>query len=865
MRLSFWFLISSACFCLTTLVADTLPPDMVLIPAGTFQMGNGINAAEGEGNELPVHTVTLDSFAIGKYEITNGQYCEFLKAAYPSQLKVVRGDVSALTDSSNYFPYCSTSSANPGYPAFGEYSQIAFSNNTFIVQSKVGKDMTNHPMVCVSWYGAVAYCNWRSQQEGKQPCYDLSTWNCDFTKKGYRLATEAEWEYAARGGQSSYRFPWGNTITHSQANYYSNSAYSYDISPTRGSHPTWTDGIKPYTSEMGSFPPNTYGLSDMIGNVWEWCNDWYLDAYYSISPNNNPTGPTIGNYREGRGGGWWNGASGCRISFRNYSPPVSRGYGLGFRVVLGMGLPPVVKPSFVPEGGIYDESKNVIITCTTPDAVIHYTTNGNDPTENDPIVASGGSVTVDHSLTLNAKAWKTGHEPSDIGQATYTIDTTDQQTIAFGKKDGKSMVWMVRKANNQGPAYENRTNNWSSKKSCVELLEDGLHLRIRQINGQWYCSEIFTNESLGYGVYKFTVATNTPFLDPRTVVGLFTYDKNYDAYKNEIDIELTQWADSKNQYNAQHAIYIPNNSDPNKRPDPEVRNKKQLGKSFTLNPNMITQNSGFTTHVIDWNYDRVILESYYGSEPLENNLKHRYVLSRSNPQIKEPDINYPVEGPENAHINFWLYDADLPISPPSVLQEVVIQNFEFTKRQSVQNSDFENTTLDGWTIEGPGTAKITEDPSNPTNHVCELTTGSPVSLKQNIQTPPRGFKILFDHRFLTPTGFLEIYLNSHFVGSVKASAELQSQMTGASLRVIDPTLCGLEDSELVLKFDGPSGSQMLIDNVILETLPAIDGDHNEDCRVNILDLSSLSLGWEQTYHLPDLITMVEHWLSECSF
>ena len=194
------------------LTGDRLPEDMVVIPAGTFQMGNSKDASEGYLDELPVHTVTVDSFAMGKYEITNGQYRDFLISAYPSQLKVVSGVVYSTSDTDDSYPYCDTSTSSSD-------SQIVFSNNTFSVRTKNGRDMTNDPLVCVSWYGAVAYCNWRSQQEGKQLCYNLSTWDCDFSKKGYRLPTEAEWEYAARGGLSGKRFPWGDTINQTQANF----------------------------------------------------------------------------------------------------------------------------------------------------------------------------------------------------------------------------------------------------------------------------------------------------------------------------------------------------------------------------------------------------------------------------------------------------------------------------------------------------------------------------------------------------------------------------------------------------------------------------------------------------------------------
>gem|GEM_PF-747118 len=310
---------------------------MAVIPAGTFSMGNSKPADDLDGwmvRELPVHTVTLDSFYMDRYDITNGQYCAFLNSAYPSQLKVVNGTVYARGDTGNSFPYCDTSSAPVPPPDFYSDSQIAFSNNIFSVRTKGGRDMSRDPMVMVTWYGAAAYCNWRSQQEGRDLCYNLSTWSCDFAKKGYRLPTEAEWEYAARGGLSSQRFPWGDTISHSQANYKSDSSYSYDISPTRGYHPAWNDGIKPYTSPVGSFPANGYGLCDMADNVMEWCNDWYSETYYSFSPVINPTGPTTGNLRVVRGGNWDIFAPYCRESYRvGGSSNITYNY-IGFRVVL---------------------------------------------------------------------------------------------------------------------------------------------------------------------------------------------------------------------------------------------------------------------------------------------------------------------------------------------------------------------------------------------------------------------------------------------------------------------------------------------------------------------------------------------------
>lgn len=307
----------------------TPPSDtnMILIPAGTFQMGDSL---DGEADALPVHTVTLSSFYIGQYDITNQQYCTFLNSA---AVNVVGGVVYASSDSGNSYPYCDTSAADT-------YSQIAYSGDVFSVLTKGSRSMVNDPVIDVSWYGAAAYCNWRSQQEGKQQCYNLSTWDCNFSNNGYHLPTEAQWEYAARGGLSGNRFPWGDvdTISHSQANYHNVSGdYSYDLGPPWGYDPTWSaDGIMPYTSPVGSFAANGYVLYDMAGNVFQWCNDWYSSTYYSSSPQTNPTGPTSGSYPVLRGGCWVTFADYCRVAYRGYSFPDYRYFIIGFRVSLGL-------------------------------------------------------------------------------------------------------------------------------------------------------------------------------------------------------------------------------------------------------------------------------------------------------------------------------------------------------------------------------------------------------------------------------------------------------------------------------------------------------------------------------------------------
>ena len=177
-----------------------------------------------------------------------------------------------------------------------------------------GKE-SNHPVHTVNWSDCVKWCNARSQMEEKTPCYNLSTGNCDFSANGYRLPTSIEWEYAARGGVSGSRFPWGDTITHDQANYHSDSGHSYDISSTRGYHPSYDEGGLPYTSPVESFYANGYGLYDMSGNLWEWCN--------TASDSS----------RIVRGGCWYYYAHAARSGVEFMSSPYDESYYIGFRAV----------------------------------------------------------------------------------------------------------------------------------------------------------------------------------------------------------------------------------------------------------------------------------------------------------------------------------------------------------------------------------------------------------------------------------------------------------------------------------------------------------------------------------------------------
>jgi formylglycine-generating enzyme required for sulfatase activity len=259
---------------------NTAPDDFICINGGTFTMGSPANEVDRVNNEVQ-HQVTVSSFYMGKYEVTQKEWYDVMGTTVRQQRD--KEDES----------------------------------------SSICGEGDNYPMYYVNWFEAVEYCNKRSQREGLTPAYTISGTNVTWNKNanGYRLPTEAEWEYACRAGTTT-PFSTGNNITTSQANYDGNYPYNNNA---KGEY-------RQKTTPVGSFSPNAWGLHDMHGNVYEWCWDWY--GSYSSGAQTDPTGASSGSYRVIRGGFWFSSADHVRSADRGNIRPSIRDYGIGFRLVL---------------------------------------------------------------------------------------------------------------------------------------------------------------------------------------------------------------------------------------------------------------------------------------------------------------------------------------------------------------------------------------------------------------------------------------------------------------------------------------------------------------------------------------------------
>jgi formylglycine-generating enzyme required for sulfatase activity len=257
-----------------------LLPRLALIPGGEFLMGS----ADGEEDERPVHRVHVDDVLIGVRPVSNAEYARFVQytghrapAIYEMPLVVNVGGI----DRERVFRQTA-----------GPYEWV---------RSQPSADRLEHPVTLVRYDDAAAYCAWLAALTGR----------------AFRLPTEAEWEKAARGGAESKRYPWGDAIDSTRANYLHDPA----ARSSRG------------TTACESYPPNEFGLFDVAGNVWEWVHDWYSPSYYATSPERNPNGPSRGQLRVVRGGAWL--AADERMltcGYRHKVPPDTYSYGIGFRV-----------------------------------------------------------------------------------------------------------------------------------------------------------------------------------------------------------------------------------------------------------------------------------------------------------------------------------------------------------------------------------------------------------------------------------------------------------------------------------------------------------------------------------------------------
>lgn len=229
---------------------------MIFVEGGTFQMGSN----DGYSIERPEHSVTLNSFYIGKYEVTQAEW-----------QKVMGNNPSSFVGDTN-------------------------------------------PVENVTWNDAITYCNKLSEEDSLTKFYTIDGTNviANWGANGYRLPTEAEWEYAGGGGAmtAGYNYCGGNNAN--------NVAW-------------YSDNSEGKTHEVGTKLPNVLGLYDMSGNIIEWCNDLFGEHYYSDSPINNPQGPTTGDYRVFRGGSWNVSSDYCRVKYRGYGNNSSN-Y-IGFRIV----------------------------------------------------------------------------------------------------------------------------------------------------------------------------------------------------------------------------------------------------------------------------------------------------------------------------------------------------------------------------------------------------------------------------------------------------------------------------------------------------------------------------------------------------
>jgi formylglycine-generating enzyme required for sulfatase activity len=300
----------------TGIFAQTDKNNMILISGGSYKMGDF--TGERHAQERPVHDVFLDSYYVSKYQLTVGEFRGFVE------------ETGYITD-------CEKKGG--GHVFLVENGKQKYSHDSLASWKYVGYIPNDRqPVTFVSWVDAINYCNWKSKKDDLQCCYKITGdsvfW--DKSANGYRLLTEAEWEFVARSGGKNYKFAWGNDSLP-----VINGQKAANIKDETFKKACWAhDKLKPvwkgyedeylYTSPVGSFAPNELGIYDICGNVYEWCWDWYSE--YNENPVTNPTGPATGLKRVCKNVGYACPIEQIGTTHRGLAEPNSFGDNMGFRI-----------------------------------------------------------------------------------------------------------------------------------------------------------------------------------------------------------------------------------------------------------------------------------------------------------------------------------------------------------------------------------------------------------------------------------------------------------------------------------------------------------------------------------------------------
>ena len=266
--------------------------NMIFVKGGRFRMGS----AQGEDDEIPIHEVVLTDYYIGRFEVTVGEFRKFIKATnYKTGVEKIG------------FSFCWVDN---------KWKRIKKANWSCDLQGKKRSVADSlYPVIHINWYDALHFCNWKSKEDGYKPCYKFDGYkvSCDWEANGYRLPTEAEWEFAATGGLKSYDYVYSGSNVLDEVAWFSANSF--------GS-----------LHKVGQKKPNELGTHDMSGNVWEWCWDFY--GRYTEEKVTNPHGPEKGRMRVIRGGSWGNNPSFNRVTYRYRGIPDGIDhYTAGFRLV----------------------------------------------------------------------------------------------------------------------------------------------------------------------------------------------------------------------------------------------------------------------------------------------------------------------------------------------------------------------------------------------------------------------------------------------------------------------------------------------------------------------------------------------------